>query len=246
MAVEDENLKYAAVPENLGRKIAFGTIKIEDILKFVMYLGVFSGLSMLVHAMYLLIFFLPLAAIMAFKKFDGLEFWQYLKLRMKNEIPSLPLSLYFGEVLFNGKYYFSVLEVNGISYAFMSDEDRIGLLLKYESMLNSCDFPLQFVVHTERLNYQPFLDTVVNDTPTANDYKDLIREACEGLYIQRYFIVVGVNAFEITGKKEVKAKIAWDKIRERIDILSVGLTNMGIGYRVLKGQELINIYKEVM
>jgi len=139
-----------------------------------------------------------------------------------------------------------VLEVNGISYAFMSDEDKIGLLLKYEEFLNSCDFPMQFVVHTEKLNYLPFLDTVINDSPTANGYKNLIKRACEGLYVQRYFIVVGVNAWEITGQKDVKPKIAWDKIQERIEIAGIGLTNMGLGYRVLKGEELLSIYKEVM
>ena len=243
---EDANLKYAAVPEDLGRKIAFGTIKVEDILKFVMYLAVFSGLAMLVHMVYLILLFLPIAAIMAFKRFDGMDFWQYLRVRMKHEEPTLPLMLYFGEVLFNGKYYFSVLEVNGISYAFMSDEDKIGLLLKYEEFLNSCDFPMQFVVHTEKLNYLPFLDTVINDSPTANGYKNLIKRACEGLYVQRYFIVVGVNAWEITGQKDVKPKIAWDKIQERIEIAGIGLTNMGLSYRVLKGEELLSIYKEAM
>ena len=244
--MEDENLKYAAVPEDLGRKIAFGVFSIGDIMKFVMYLAVFSGLSMAVHMPYLILIFLPLAAIMAFKRFDGLEFWQYLKLKTRSEDTSLPLMLYFGEVLYNGEYYFSVLEVNGISYAFMSDEDKIGLLLKYEEFLNACDFPMQFVVHTEKLNYQPFLDTVINDTPTAKGYKDLIKRACEGLYIQRYFIVVGVNAWEVSGQKEVKAKIAWDKIKERIDIATIGLTNIGLGYRFLRGEELLSVYREVM
>ena len=246
MAVEDDNLKYAAVPENLGRKISFGMFNIGDIMKFILYLVVFSGLSMAVHLPYLIILFLPLSAIMAFKKFDGLEFWNYIKLKMSDVDTTLPLMLYFGQMLYNGKYYFVVLEVDGISYEFMSDEDKIGLLLKYEEFLNACDFPMQFVVHTEKLNYQPFLDTVINDTPTAKDYKDLIKRACEGLYIQRYFIVIGINAWEVTGGKEVKAKVAWDKLQERVEIATIGLNDLGLGYRMLKGEELLSIYKEVM
>ena len=238
----------AKVPESLGRKIAFGVYTIHDIMVFLIWLILFVGLGVLTSQLYIGVIGLPIAYLIAFQKMDGIAFLSYLKLKFRNVDPNLgTLKMYMGDTIFNGEKYFMVLEVGGINYSFMSEEDRIGLLYKYEMMLNACDFPVQMVVHTEKYDYAPFLELITENNRAAKGYKKLIREACEGLYLQRYFIVVGAGYYEVPGdiKNEgIRAKIAREILLKRLNIVAEGLGNMGIPYEVVRGKAIIDILKE--
>jgi len=240
-------MDVARVPEDFGRKLAFGSFRIYDIGVFAVFLIIFIALSLITAQWIIGVAGLLISAVIAFKKIDGLDFLQYMRLKLRKKEATLPeLKMYFGNVLFNGKRYFAVLEVDGINYEFLSEEDRVGVLYKYEQMLNACDFPLQFVVKTEKINERPLINTVVRDDRTAEGYKNLIREFCSGLYIQRYFIVVDVDWFELPPIKDegVRAKIARDVLEKRLRTVIAGLVNLGMGYRLLRGTELIQILKE--
>ena len=238
----------AKVPENLGRKMAFGVYTIHDIGVFSFWLILFIGIGLITGQLYIGLIGLIVAYLIAFYKIDGLDFIPYLRLKFREVNPHIgTLKMYMGDTLFNGKRYFMVLETAGVNYSFMTEEDRMGLLYKYETMLNACDFPLQMVVHTEKFDYSPFLDLVSQDSESAKGYKELIKKACEGLYLQRYFIVIGADYYEIQGdiKNEgIRAKIARDLLLKRINIVAEGLNNMGLPFEILRGNELMEILKE--
>ena len=240
-------VEQARVPENLGRKMAFGVYSIRDIAVFSFWLIFFGAIGIATGFLWIGLFGLPIGYLAGFQKIDGIPFFSYLKLKFRNVYPSLgTLKMYMGDTLFNGRRYFMVLEVGGVNYSFMSEDDRIGILLNYERLLNAIDFPFQIVVHTEPYEYEPFLDLVRVKNKAADGYKKLIKEACEGLYFQRYFLIIGADYYEIQGdvKNEgVRAKIARELLLKRLNIVAEGLTSMGIPFEVVRGKAIIDLLK---
>ena len=239
----------AKVPEQLGRKIAFGVYTVHDIAIFSFWLILFIAIALVTGFLYIGLIGLVMAYLIAFQKIDGIPFLSYIYLKLKfRDDPDLgTLKMYMGDTVFNGEKYFMVLEAGGVNYSFMTEEDRISILINYERMLNACDFPIQMIVHTEKYDYGPFLNTVVVDSEASKGYRELIKEFCEGLYFQRYFIVVGAGDYEISGEiknEGIRARIARDIILKRLNIVAEGLASMGIPYEVLRGEELISLLKE--
>ena len=240
-------MDQAKVPEQLGRKLAFGVYSIHDIAVFSFWLILFVAIALVTGFLYIGLIGLILAYLFSFQRIDGIPFLSYLGLKFRKVYPSLGiLKMYMGDTLYNGRRYFMVLEVGGINYSFMSEEDRIGILLNYERLLNASDFPIQIVVHTERYEYEPFLELVRVKSKTAEGYKKLIKMACEGLYFQRYFLIIGAEYYEIQGdvKNEgVRAKIARELLMKRLNIVAEGLMSIGIPYRVLQVNEILDLLK---
>ena len=54
----------------------------------------------------------------------------------------------------------AVLMASSLNFALKSEEEQDAIIFQYENFLNSLDFTLQFVVHSRRLNIQPYLDTL--------------------------------------------------------------------------------------
>lgn len=63
-------------------------------------------------------------------------------------------------VLRNNQGLRAVVMVSALNFALKSEEEQDALIFQYENLLNSLDFPLQFVVQSRRLNIQPYLDTL--------------------------------------------------------------------------------------
>src|SRR3989344_1896721 len=63
-------------------------------------------------------------------------------------------------VLKGGQGLRAVLMVSSLNFALKSEEEQDALTFQYENFLNSLDFPLQFAVHSRRLNIQPYLGTL--------------------------------------------------------------------------------------
>jgi len=60
-------------------------------------------------------------------------------------------------VLKHGQGLRAVLMVSGHNFALKSEEEQDAITFQYENFLNSLDFSLQFVIHSRRLNIQPYL-----------------------------------------------------------------------------------------
>ena len=63
-------------------------------------------------------------------------------------------------ILKGGEGLRAVLMASSLNFALKAEEEQDALVYQYENFLNSIDFPLQFVVHSRRLNIQPYLETL--------------------------------------------------------------------------------------
>lgn len=53
-----------------------------------------------------------------------------------------------------------VLMCSSLNFALKSSDEQDAIIFAYQNFLNSLDFPLQFVVHSRRLNIAPYLETL--------------------------------------------------------------------------------------
>lgn len=63
-------------------------------------------------------------------------------------------------VLLKGGGLRVVLMCSSINFALKSTEEQDAIIYQYQDFLNSLDFPLQFVVHSRRLNIAPYLESL--------------------------------------------------------------------------------------
>ncbi|MDQ5882800.1 MAG: hypothetical protein QG648_153 [Patescibacteria group bacterium] len=54
----------------------------------------------------------------------------------------------------------SVLEVSGINLDLKSEEEQNSVLLSWRNLLNSLDFSLEALIHSRRLNIEPYLNFI--------------------------------------------------------------------------------------
>src|SRR3989344_9056764 len=53
-----------------------------------------------------------------------------------------------------------VLMCSSVNFALKSAEEQDAIIFQYQNFLNSLDFPLQLVIHSRKLNINPYLDTL--------------------------------------------------------------------------------------
>ncbi len=243
------NIMQVEVPEDFGRRMSFGTIQVKDLMIFVVVFVAFVAVALILPNVWLqlfVIFFgLILGIVFAFKKVDNLDFYNYLylKIKAKDKKPQISmLKIYGDDIIFNGSEYFRIIEVmNGVAFEFMSDAGKIAILRIYEQLLNACDFPLQIVVKTRKINPEVFYTLIKEDSELAEGYKKLIYELTKDLYVQIYYVVVPVRVWELGGITDEQAQVR--RAREMLDIrtkiVQDYLQMLGVGGKVVKGYSKI-------
>ncbi len=53
-----------------------------------------------------------------------------------------------------------ILMCSSLNFALKSSDEQDAIIFQYQNFLNSLDFPLQFVVHSRRLNVAPYLESL--------------------------------------------------------------------------------------
>lgn len=95
----------------------------------------------------------------------------------------------------------AVLMVSALNFALKSEEEQDAIIFQYENFLNSLDFPLQIVIHSRRLNIQPYLETLAErQKEEANEllkvqigeYIEFVRTFVELSHVvsKNFFVVV--------------------------------------------------------
>lgn len=54
----------------------------------------------------------------------------------------------------------AVLMCSSLNFALKSADEQDAITFQYQNFLNSLDFPIQFVIHSRRLNIAPYLETL--------------------------------------------------------------------------------------
>src|SRR3989338_2376178 len=54
----------------------------------------------------------------------------------------------------------AVLMCSSLNFALKSTDEQDAITFQYQNFLNSLDFPIQFVIHSRRLNIAPYIETL--------------------------------------------------------------------------------------
>jgi len=165
-----------------------------------------------------------------------------------------------------------ILMASAFNFALKSPDEQDAIIFQYQNFLNSVDFPLQFVIHSRRLNIEPYL-TSLKDYEKAQEnellkmqtaeYIDFVRNLVElsNIVTKNFYIVVpfspsfaeksgalGFVSSIFSGKKAISAE-GGDQFQEyrtqllqRVDAVQLGLQRFGVRSAVLKTDELIELF----
>jgi len=94
-----------------------------------------------------------------------------------------------------------ILLVSGINFELKSEEEQDLILLTYQELLHSLNFPLQQLIHTRRLNIENYLLSLTDrqlreDSPLLKkligDYRDFIQSFVQNnpIMSKKFFVVI--------------------------------------------------------
>jgi len=165
----------------------------------------------------------------------------------------------------------AILMASSINFFLKSPEEQDALIFGYQSFLNSLDFPLQIIVNSRKLKIDNYIETLkkiekdqTNEllkTQTA-EYADFIKELVEmsNIMSKTFYVAVPFSMIEtkqggiaqkvfsilkpkqtITGSKESFEQVK-GQLMQRVDMISGGLTGLGIKNAMLNTQEIIELF----
>lgn len=173
-------------------------------------------------------------------------------------------------VLKNGELR-SVLITSSLNLALKSDDEQQAILMQFQSLLNSLDFPVQIFAQSRRLNIKPYLELLqARSTEVKEDllkiqiheYMGFIEKLSEEINImtKHFFIVVpylpiqtvGVGggnnkllSFGLgsgTGMDESSFDAARIQLEQRVATVSQGLARFGVRAQKLGTEEVVELF----
>lgn len=165
-----------------------------------------------------------------------------------------------------------VLMCSSLNLALKSADEQDAIIFNYQNFLNSLDFGLQFVIHSRRLNIEPYLEALRDRQKEevsellkiqVAEYAEFVRSFVESTSImsKQFYAVVpftpplfeqpglGGNILSVLGfgSKEKKAKPELfeehkNQLWQRTDTVISGLQRFGIRSAPLNTEELIELF----
>lgn len=165
-----------------------------------------------------------------------------------------------------------VLMCSSFNFALKSADEQDAVIFQYQNFLNALDFPIQFVIHSRRLNIAPYLATLAERQKEESsdllkiqigEYIDFIKTFVEGTNImaKSFFVVVpftpafleqqGIvsKTFQAIGfgkKNNTAPARAFEEHKhqlwQRVDTVIEGLQRFGIRSAPLNTEELIELF----
>jgi len=153
-----------------------------------------------------------------------------------------------------------------------SIDSQNAIISSYSDFINSFDWPLQIIIHSRKLDINPYLKTLEEKLKTQEnellkiqtaEYVDFIRNfvTLTDIMIKRFYISVPFDPIEsntegpiekitsILPKKQTKNNITEEKIKEygtqllqRVDHIIMALAHVGIKASQLQTDELIELF----
>lgn len=164
----------------------------------------------------------------------------------------------------------SVLLASSINFALKSTEEQDAIVYKYQSFLNSLDFPVQIMIASRRFNIEPYIQTLRGlEAKQDNEllkiqtmeYINFIQGLTEmtNIMTESFYIVVPYSPIilptktgffkKMFGKKEVKQEINEadfqkhkTQLWQRVEFVMSGLGGAGIKTAPLNTEELVELF----
>lgn len=175
-------------------------------------------------------------------------------------------------VLKGGHGFRSILMVSSFNFALKSADEQDAVTMQYENFLNSLDFPIQFVIHSRKLNITPYLETLkAREKEETNEllkiqigeYTEFVRSFVEltNIVFKTFYVIVpftptiaekaGVASFFssiFNAKKGVAAGSEEqfseykNQLLQRADAVAAGLRRFGLRCAALNTEELVELF----
>lgn len=164
-----------------------------------------------------------------------------------------------------------ILMCSSLNFALKSTDEQDAIIFQYQNFLNSLDFPLQFVIHSRRLNVSPYLESLKERQKEEDnellkiqigEYTDFIKTFVDmtNIMSKTFYVVVpftppvirqsGIlgNFFSLLGlgKKEISETSTFEEFKnqlwQRAEAIVGGLQRTGIRSAPLNTEELIELF----
>ncbi|MBI4137720.1 MAG: hypothetical protein HY472_00540 [Candidatus Sungbacteria bacterium] len=165
-----------------------------------------------------------------------------------------------------------ILICSSVNFALKSSEEQDAIIFQYQNFLNALDFPIQFVIHSRRLNIQPYLESLaqrhreeINELLKIQigEYTEFIKTFVENTNImaKTFYAVVpfnpsivetkgvmaGIASLLRLGKRDIPdAEQFFEQYKnqtwQRVDTVIEGFQRFGIRAVPLKTDELIELF----
>lgn len=160
-----------------------------------------------------------------------------------------------------------VLLCSSVNFDLKSEQEQDAIIYRYQSFLNSLEFPIQILMQSKKLdlsNYLAKLDKVSKEQTNellkyqTEDYVDFVRKLVDVANImdKRFYVVVPYlvppKISPLGKKSESAAVLNYDEFKkykteleQRIQVVQGGLNSIGVRTAVLDTQQLIELYYNV-
>jgi len=163
-----------------------------------------------------------------------------------------------------------VLMCSSLNFALKSTDEQDAITYQYQNFLNSLDFPLQFVIHSRRLNINPYIESLrirQKDEENEllkiqiNEYIDFISSFVDmsNIMSKTFYVVVPftpsimeqkgiarglLNIFKSAPAAGEAGPFEEQKnqLWQRVDAVVSGLRRMGVRSAPLNTEELIELF----
>ncbi len=172
-------------------------------------------------------------------------------------------------VLKNGELR-AVLITSSLNLSLKSEDEQQAILLQFQNLLNSLEFPIEFFVQSRRLNIKPYLDLLQARSGEVkedllkiqiHEYMGFISKFAEesNIMTKHFFIVVpympnmaqagsqanrllsfGLNGS--TGQDQATFEAARIQLEQRLAIVMQGLVRFGLRAQKLGTEEVVELF----
>lgn len=174
-------------------------------------------------------------------------------------------------VLKNGELR-SILITSSLNLSLKSDDEQQAILLQFQNLLNSLDFPIEFFIQSRRLNIKPYLDLLQTRSGEVkedllkiqiHEYIGFISKFAEetNIMTKHFFIVIpympaigqgGAQANKLlsfglgnstpAGQEQTSFEYARIQLEQRTATVVQGLTRFGLRAQRLGTEEVVELF----
>lgn len=173
-------------------------------------------------------------------------------------------------VLKNGELR-AVLITSSLNLSLKSEDEQQAILLQFQNLLNSLDFPIQFFIQSRRLNIKPYLDLLQSRSGEVkedllkiqiHEYMGFINKFAEesNIMTKHFFIVIPYLpaqtssqnqankllsfglAHSSTGGEQGSFDAARIQLEQRVSTVMQGLSRFGLRAQKLGTEEVVELF----
>jgi hypothetical protein len=153
-----------------------------------------------------------------------------------------------GILVLRGNRYRAVLQSSALNFELKSEEERDALIDSYQSFLNSLSCPVQILVRTREIDMDKYLENLSlqladeeEDTYKSQlgHYSNFVRQLVTSnkILTRQFYVVVPCDA-----KDGAQPELAIDQLSLSCEIISRGLSRMGMRVRKLSSVEVLDLF----